>query len=114
VSVICPGVIRTPIMRGGKHGILLMLLPEDKQRELCGQLSEEFRPMDASIFARKALDQWRGTGRIIVVPGWRKIFWWVDRASPTLAAFLLRRSSQAHLQFPSGRPAPDKANGAAA
>ena len=40
VSVICPGVIRTPIMRGGKHGILLMPFPEDKQREICAQLSE--------------------------------------------------------------------------
>jgi short-subunit dehydrogenase len=115
-SVICPGVIRTPIMRGGKHGILLMPLPEDKQRKLCGQLNELYRPMDVSIFARKALDQVARNRAIIVVPGWCKIFWWIDRASPTLAAFLLRRSSQsqAHLRFPSGGPAHDKANGDAA
>lgn len=93
-----------------------MPLPEDKQRELCGQLSELYRPMDVSIFARKALDQVARNRAIIVVPGWCKIFWWIDRASPTLAAFLLRRSSQsqAHLQFPSGGPAHDKANGDAA
>jgi hypothetical protein len=114
VSVICPGVIRTPILRGGKHGILLMPLPEDKQREFCAQLNELYRPMDVSIFARKALDQVARNRAIIVVPGWSKIFWWIDRASPTLAAFLLRSASQAHVRFPSGGPAHDKANGDAA
>jgi hypothetical protein len=52
-----------------------------------------------SIFARKALDQVARNRAIIVVPGWCKIFWWIDRASPTLAAFLPRRSSQAHIRF---------------
>jgi len=48
-----------------KHGILLMPLPEDKQRELCGQLNEQFRPMDVSIFARQGTGSGgRGTGRL--------------------------------------------------
>jgi NAD(P)-dependent dehydrogenase (short-subunit alcohol dehydrogenase family) len=114
VSVICPGVIRTPILRGGKHGILLMPFPEDKQREICGQFNEVFHPMDVSIFARKVLDQVARNRAIIVVPGWNKIFWWLDRASPTLAAFLLRRASERQLRIPSGGPAQDKANGDAA
>ena len=114
VSVICPGVIRTPIMRGGKHGILLMPFPEDKQREMASQFNELSYPMDVSIFARKVLDQVARNRAIIVVPGWSKIFWWIDRASPTLAAFLLRRAFERHLRFPSGGPAHDKANGDAA
>lgn len=74
-----------------------MPLPEDKQRELGGQLCELYRPMDVSIFARKALDQMARNRAIIVVPWWCKIFWCIDRASPTLAAFLMRRSC--HLMF---------------
>ena len=96
-------------MRGGKHGILLMPLPEDKQRELCAQLCEQFRPMDVSIIARKALDHVARNRAIIVVPGWWKIFWWIERASPTLAAFLRRRAFERYLRFVRG-PAPDKAN----
>jgi NAD(P)-dependent dehydrogenase (short-subunit alcohol dehydrogenase family) len=91
VSVICPGTIRTPIMRGGKHGILLTPFPEEKQREIANEFNERSFPMDASIFARKALDQVARNRAIIIVPGWWKIFWWIERASPTLAAFLRRR-----------------------
>jgi NAD(P)-dependent dehydrogenase (short-subunit alcohol dehydrogenase family) len=113
VSVICPGAIRTPMMRGGKHGILLMPFPEDKQREMIGQFSEVSRPMDVSIFARKVLDQVARNRAIIVVPGWNKIFWWIERASPTLLAFLLRRAFEPHLRS-FRRTAHDKANGDAA
>lgn len=112
VSVICPGVIHTPLLRGGKHGIFLMPLPEDKQREIVGQLFELFRPMDVSIFARKVLDRVARNRAIIVIPGWYKIFWWIERASPTLGAFLARKAFERHrkLLFPSGGPTHDKAN----
>jgi NAD(P)-dependent dehydrogenase (short-subunit alcohol dehydrogenase family) len=114
VSVICPGVIRTPIMRGGKHGILPMPLPEEEQPKTIGQLNKLFPPMDVSIFARKVLEQVARNRAIIVVPGWCKIFWWIDRASPTFAAFLLRKAFERHLRIPSAGPAHDKANGDAA
>lgn len=107
VSVICPGTIRTPIMRGGKHGILLMPFPEDKQREMAAQYNERFRPMDVSIFALKVLDQVARNRAIIVVPGWCKIFWWIERASLTLAAFLRRRAFDNYLRS-FRRPAHDK------
>jgi short-subunit dehydrogenase len=98
VSVICPGVIRTPIMRGGKHGILLMPFPEDKQREMIGQSHKLFPPMDVSIFAGKVLDQVARNRAIIVVPGWSKLFWWIERASPALAAFLRRKTFERYLR----------------
>ena len=91
VSVICPGVIRTPILEGGKHGIFLMPVPEERQREIASQLFELFRPMDVSVFARKVLDQVARNRAMIVVPGWFKILWWIERASPTLGAFLARK-----------------------
>ena len=78
---------------------------------MAAQFNERFRPMDVSIFARKVLDQVARNRAIIVVPGWCKIFWWIERASPTLAAFLRRRAFERH---PFRGPAPDKANGDAA
>ena len=90
VSVICPGAVRTPILRGGKHGILLMPLPEDEQRAMAARSAEVSRPMDVSLFARKVLDQVARNRAIIVVPGWNKIFWWIERASPALAVFLMK------------------------
>jgi len=116
VSVICPGVIRTPILRGGKHGIFLMPLAEDKQREIAGQLFELFRPMDVSIFARKVLDQVARNRAIIVVPAWYKIFWWIERASPSLGSFFARKAferARTH-RLSSGAATRDKANGDAA
>lgn len=112
VSVICPGVIRTPLLRGGKHGIFLMPVPEEKQREIASQLFEFFRPMDVSIFARKVLDQVARNRAIIVVPGWFKIFWWIERASPTLGAFLARKAFERYrkLRLSSGAATHDEAN----
>ena len=98
VSVICPGVVRTPILRGGKHGILLMPLPEDQQREMSAQRNERFSPMDASIFARKVLEQVARNRAIIVIPAWSKLFWWLDRASPTFTAFLRRKAFERYLR----------------
>jgi hypothetical protein len=89
-----------------------MALPEDKQREIAGQLFELLRPMDVSIFARKVLDQVARNRAIIVVPGWYKIFWWIERASPTVGAFLARKAFERHrkLLISSAGPTHDKAN----
>lgn len=91
VSVLCPGVVRTPLLQGGRHGIFLHSMPEDRQRELTLQLFERFRPMEPSRFAEKVLDQLSRNKGIIVVPSWWKLFSWIDRASPTLGLFLARR-----------------------
>jgi len=102
VSVLCPGAIRTPILRGGKHGIFLMPFPEDKQREMVARSAELSRPMDVSVFARKVLDQVARNRAIIVVPGWNKIFWWIERVSPSLAVFLMRMAFKPRRQSPRG------------
>ncbi len=91
VSVLCPGVVRTPLLEGGRHGIFLHPMPEARQRELSLQLFERLRPMETSRFAHKVLDQLSRNRGIIIVPSWWKLLWWIDRASPTLGLFLARR-----------------------
>ena len=91
VSVVCPGVIRTPILQGGKHGILLMPLAETEQRKFIGEFFEAFRPMDPDVFARRLLDRVARNEGTIVIPGWWKLLWWLDRLLPGACAFGARR-----------------------
>jgi len=88
VSVICPGVIRTPILRGGKYGKMLADIPMDKMEPLF----ERFRPMSPAIFARKVLNAVAKNKAIIVVPAWWKVFWWLNRLSSSLWIFLAHKS----------------------
>jgi short-subunit dehydrogenase len=88
VSVICPGVIRTPILRGGKYGKMLADIPFDKMEPLF----ERFRPMSPGIFARKVLNAVAKNKAIIVFPTWWKVFWWLNRLSPSLWIFLAHKS----------------------
>jgi NAD(P)-dependent dehydrogenase (short-subunit alcohol dehydrogenase family) len=83
VSVICPGVIRTPILRGGRYGRLNLPVSEQESEERF----ERLRPMDPNLFAKKALRAVFRNRAIIVVPRWWKIWWYLERISP---AFNLR------------------------
>ncbi|MFC2155694.1 SDR family NAD(P)-dependent oxidoreductase [Acidobacteriota bacterium] len=85
VSVLCPGVIRTPILGGGgKYGKIL----EDIPPEALTRIVERMKPMPADIFARKALKKVAKNRGIIVVPGWWKIPWWLNRLSPSFGLFI--------------------------
>jgi NAD(P)-dependent dehydrogenase (short-subunit alcohol dehydrogenase family) len=88
ISVVCPGVIRTPILDGGRYGRVIA----DISREQTLAMWERFRPMDPDLFARKVLDQVAAGRAIIVVPGWWKIFWWIYRLSPALGMRLVEKS----------------------
>jgi short-subunit dehydrogenase len=90
VSVLCPGVIRTPILDGGKYGKLAMNIPAEKMREMW----EELKPMPTDIFARKALDAIAKNKAIIILPARWKVLWWLNRLSP----FLGRAFSQNHFR----------------
>jgi NAD(P)-dependent dehydrogenase (short-subunit alcohol dehydrogenase family) len=80
VSVLCPGVIRTPILTGGKYGRMMTPLPAEKQlRNL-----ERLRPMEPALFARQALRAIAKNRAIIILPSWWKVFWWINRLSPAL------------------------------
>lgn len=83
VSVLCPGAIRTPILTGGKFGRLNMHgLSDEKVLEMWSLM----RPMPADEFARRALRAIARNEAIIVVPGWWKAFWYLERVSPELSA----------------------------
>ncbi len=81
VSVICPGVIRTPILRGGRYG--RMNLPVSAQE--AEERFERLRPMDPNLFAKKTLRAVFKNRAIVVVPRWWKLWWYLERISPSLS-----------------------------
>lgn len=88
VSVLCPGVIRTPILSGGKYGKQVPHVPP----EVLEKTWERARPMSPTAFAPKVMDALARNESLIIVPGWWKLFWWLSRLSPTLGARLAERS----------------------
>jgi NAD(P)-dependent dehydrogenase (short-subunit alcohol dehydrogenase family) len=100
VSAFCPGVIRTPLLLGGKHGVYLENedtrgVSEDEVRSTMRDAFErKTRPMDVGVFAKKALDQVARNRPIIVVPGWWKGLWWLERLSPSLGLLVAEKVSE--------------------
>jgi NAD(P)-dependent dehydrogenase (short-subunit alcohol dehydrogenase family) len=87
VSVICPGVIRTPILEGGRYGRMLVELPLEKLRDMW----ERLKPMPSDIFAQKVLNAVAKNKAIIIYPSrWRRI-WWINRIAPTLGIALSQK-----------------------
>lgn len=90
--VLCPGVVRTPILTGGRFGRVTLALSEDEIL----RLSERLRPMPAGLFAQRAVDAVLRNQAIIVLPKWWKAFWYLDRLSPRLS---LRCSEALYQRF---------------
>jgi NAD(P)-dependent dehydrogenase (short-subunit alcohol dehydrogenase family) len=96
VSVLCPGVIRTPILQGGKYGKILMKISDEKVRDMW----EELKPMSPDIFAKKVLNAIAKNKAIIVVPSLWKMVWWLNRLSPSLGmAFAQNRFKKMQKEF---------------
>jgi NAD(P)-dependent dehydrogenase (short-subunit alcohol dehydrogenase family) len=88
VSVLCPGVVRTPIFTGGAFG--RMDAPGMTDAQIVKAFWEPLRPMDPDVFARRALRcVYRGDD-IIVVPWWWKSIWYLERLSPALSLRLAK------------------------
>ena len=91
VSVLCPGVIRTPILEGGgKYGKMLIDIPPEQMRRLL----ENLKPMSPNIFAKKVLNSVAKNKAIIIVPSWWKLVWWINRLSPSFGIFLAQKRFQ--------------------
>ena len=91
VSVLCPGVVRTPILEGGgKYGKMLIDIPPEQRHRLW----ERLKPMPPSLFAKKVLDLVAENKAIIIVPSWWKMFWWINHLSPSLGIFLAQKRFQ--------------------
>lgn len=80
VSVLCPGVIRTPILQGGRYG---RLKPGWEPETMTGSM-ERLRPMEPSVLARRALRALERDRAIIIEPRWWRLFWYLYRLSPAL------------------------------
>ena len=88
VSVLCPGVIRTPILEGGgRHGRVRNFLDPGIQKALW----ERTRPMDVDVFAHRALDDVARNRAIIVHPAWWRVLRFLSGVAPSLMDALARR-----------------------
>jgi NAD(P)-dependent dehydrogenase (short-subunit alcohol dehydrogenase family) len=96
VSVLCPGVVRTPIIEGGgKFGKLLPPLPPERQRAFWDRVRpmwKRMRPMDPNLFARKVLRAVARNQAVIIVPGWWKLYLWFNRLFPGLTDRFVAKS----------------------
>src|SRR5262249_12094314 len=81
VSVLCPGVIRTPILdKLGKYGKAVQRISAGEQRALFDRLGR----MAPTRFAEKALRAVARNRSIIIFPAWWRLIWWMNRLSPWL------------------------------
>jgi NAD(P)-dependent dehydrogenase (short-subunit alcohol dehydrogenase family) len=88
VSVLCPGVIRTPILEGGgRHGRIRAFLDLELQKALW----ERTRPMDVDLFARRSLDDVARNRAVIVHPAWWRALRFLNGVAPSLMDALARR-----------------------
>lgn len=87
VSVLCPGIIRTPILDGGKHGKIQADIPIETIKKMW----ECLRPMPPDVFARKALKKVAKNKAIIICPCWWKPIWWFHRLVPSFGVSVAER-----------------------
>ena len=79
VTVLCPGVVATPLLEGGgKFGKVLDKVDPEQMR----QMWKRMRPMPVDAFAERALRDVARNKAVIVWPVRGKLFWLVDRISP--------------------------------
>lgn len=98
VSVLCPGFIRTPILKGGgKYGKVLMDI-SPQQQENMEKMIEKLRPMPPEFFAIKAVDAISKNKAIIVLPSWWKLFWWLERLFPAWSLHLAQKRYKAQVE----------------
>jgi NAD(P)-dependent dehydrogenase (short-subunit alcohol dehydrogenase family) len=100
VSVLCPGVVRTPALTGGRYGRLKLPLSDDEVLRFW----ERLRPMAPQLFARRTVDAVLRNRAVIVVPRWWKTFWYLERLSPSLSlrladAMYARRQAELAVAF---------------
>jgi NAD(P)-dependent dehydrogenase (short-subunit alcohol dehydrogenase family) len=89
VSVLCPGVIRTPILQdGGKYGRAPLT---DLDAQTKRAMWERLRPMAPDLFAVKALDAVARNKGLIIIPAWWRALRLLNGLFPSLAEAGARR-----------------------
>jgi NAD(P)-dependent dehydrogenase (short-subunit alcohol dehydrogenase family) len=81
VSVVCPGIVNTPLIEGGRYGRI------NTGAANLARLAKRYRglALDPPVFARRVLRGVERNRAVIIVPGWARLFWYVDRAAPWLS-----------------------------
>ena len=94
VSVLCPGVIRTPILTGGTYGRVTKTTDVSDEEVL--KSWEELRPMAPEMFAERALRSVLRGDAIIVLPAWWKAWWLPGAAVARVVDASCQSDAQAH------------------
>lgn len=77
VSVLCPGIVKTPMLSGGKFG----RLPMGITAQVALDYWKRARPIEAEEFSRRALDLVAKNKAIIIIPGQWAVLYWIYRFS---------------------------------
>jgi NAD(P)-dependent dehydrogenase (short-subunit alcohol dehydrogenase family) len=80
VSVVCPGAIRTPILGGGAFG----RFTSGTDPAMLAQMTDQMRPIDPAVLARRVLRAVARNRAIIVEPRRWRLLWYIERLSPAL------------------------------
>lgn len=88
VSVLCPGAVRTSTSNGRRFARVRMVGATERE---IAKLWERSRPMAPDVFARRAVSRVLANDPLIVLPGWWKAFWYLDRISPAMSMAVWRR-----------------------
>jgi NAD(P)-dependent dehydrogenase (short-subunit alcohol dehydrogenase family) len=96
VSVLCPSLIRAPMLKGGKFRCIRA---DVDHADFLTTSWEPVCPMAPDSFAKQVLCAVLRQDAIIVVPAWWKMWWYLERLSPAtstrLARIMLRRMRKA-------------------
>ena len=87
VSVLGPGVGRTPILSGGRYGYNTTVSSEEMAK-----LGEKLRPASPEVFAERSLKAVLRGDAIVVVPRRWKLLWYLERVSPALSMRVAKES----------------------
>ena len=80
VSVLCPGLIRTPLLTGGRYG----RFTSNIDPAWVAKAAKILRPMEPAEFACRALRAVERNRAIIVEPKLWRLLWYLERISPSL------------------------------
>ncbi len=81
-SVLCPGTIQTAMMKDvARRGRWAGVCSDEEKLE---KLFNEAGGMDPDVFAEKALRQIARKKPVIMIPLGYKIYWWINRISPSM------------------------------
>ncbi len=81
VSALCPGVVRTPILTGGRYGRANLGLGDAEILRVW----ERLRPLEPETFARAAMTEVLRDEAVIVLPRWWKALWKLDQHAPSVS-----------------------------